>query len=183
LIPDDNTISLGEPVVMTTFIDANLYHNLVTGKSVSSILHLFNKTVIDWYSKKQGTVETPTYRSEFVVACTAMEQIIDLHIELRYLGVPIKGSTTMFGNNESVVNSASIPHARIHKRHTTLSFHHVPKGIATGVAKFHHVRSAHNPADVLSKLWSHKQAWPLLKPLLFWEGDTVDCVLKEEQES
>jgi Reverse transcriptase (RNA-dependent DNA polymerase) len=111
LIPDDNPIPLGKPVVMTTFVDANLYHDLVMGKSVSSILHLFNKTVIDWYSKKQGTVETNTYGSEFVAACTAMEQIIDLHIKLRYLGVPIKGSTTMFGDNESVVNSTSIPHA------------------------------------------------------------------------
>jgi hypothetical protein len=80
---------------MTTFVDANLYHDLVTGKSVSGILHLFNKTVIDWYSKKQGTVETATYGSEFIAARTAMEQIIDLCIELRYLGVPIKGSTTM----------------------------------------------------------------------------------------
>jgi hypothetical protein len=81
LLPDDNPIPLGKPVVMTTFIDANLYHDLVTGKSVSGILHLFNKTVIDWYSKKQGTVETATYGSEFIATCTAMEeQIIDLSI-------------------------------------------------------------------------------------------------------
>jgi hypothetical protein len=115
ILLDDNPIPLGKPVVMTTFVDTNLYHDLVTGKSVSGILHLFNKTIIDWYSKKQGTVETATYGSEFVAARTAMEQIIDLCIELRYLGVPIKGSTTMFGDNESVVNSASIPHARLHK--------------------------------------------------------------------
>jgi hypothetical protein len=182
LLADDNPIPLGKPVVMTTFVDANLYHDLVTGKSVSGILHLFNKTVIDWYSKKQGTVETATYGSEFVTACTAMEQIIDLRIELRYLGVPIKGSTTMFSDNESVVNSASIPHARLKKRHTALSFHRVREGIAAEVAKFHHVRTAHNPADILSKLWSYKQAWPLLQPLLFWEGDTLDCVPKDEQE-
>jgi hypothetical protein len=115
LIPDDNPIPLGKPVVMTTFVDANLYHDLVTGKSVSGILHLFNKTVIGWYSKKQGTVETTTYGLEFAAARTAMEQIIDLCIELRYLGVPIKGSTTMFGDNKSVVNSASVPYARLHK--------------------------------------------------------------------
>jgi hypothetical protein len=109
-----------------------------------------------------------------------MEHIIDLCIKLRYLGVPIKGSTTMFGDNESVVNSTSVPHARPHKRHTPLLFHHVREGIATRVAKFHHIHSAHNPADVLSKQWSHKQAWPLLQLLLFWEGDTLDCIPKEE---
>jgi hypothetical protein len=160
--------------VMTTFVDANLYHDLVTGRSVTGVLHLFNQTVIDWYSKKQATVETATYGSEFVAARTAMEQIIDLRIELRYLGVTVKGSTMMFGDNESVVNSSSIPHARLHKRHTALSFHRVREGIAAGIAKFYHVRSAFNPADILSKHWGYKQAWPLLQPLLFWEGDTME---------
>jgi hypothetical protein len=179
LSPEDAPTPLGKPVVMTTFVDANLYHDLVTGRSVTGVLHLFNKTVIDWYSKKQSTVETATYGSEFVAARTAIEQIIDLRTELRYLGVEIKGSTMMFGDNESVVNSSSIPHANLHKRHNALSFHRVREGIAAGIAKFHHVKSNSNPADVLSKHWGHATAWPLLQPLLFWAGDTMDLVPSE----
>jgi hypothetical protein len=111
-VPDDYPEPLGKEVVMmTTFVEANLYHHLVNGQSVNGILHLFNKTVIDWYSKKQATVETATYGSEFVAARTAVEQILDLRIKLPYLGVPIKDNTVMFGDNESVVNSFSIPHA------------------------------------------------------------------------
>ena len=146
----------------------------MNGKSVTGILHLFNKTVINWYSKKQSTVETATYGSEFVAARTAMEQIIDLRLLLRYLGVTIKGSTMMFGDNESVVNSSSLPHARLHKCHTALSFHHVREGIAAGVAQFYYIPSLSNPADILSKQWGYQQAWPMLQPLLFWEGDTMD---------
>ena len=63
---------MGKPVVMTTFVEANLYHDLVNGRSVTGILHVFNKTVINWYSKQQSTVKTATYGSEFVAACTAM---------------------------------------------------------------------------------------------------------------
>jgi hypothetical protein len=170
----DYPIPLGKPVVHSTFVDANLYHDLVNGKSVTGIMHLFNKTLIDWYTKKQSTVETATYGSEFVAARTAMEQIIDLRNQLRYLGVEVKGSTMMFGDNESVVNSSSTPHARLHKRHNALSFHRVREGIAAGIAKFHHVASGDNPADILSKQWSHTQVWPMLQPLLFWEGDTMD---------
>jgi hypothetical protein len=96
LLPTDAPIPLGKPIVMTTFVDANLYHDLVTGRSVTGVLHLFHKTIIDWYTKKQSTVETATYGSEFVAARTAMEQIIDLRTELRYLGVTVKGSTMMF---------------------------------------------------------------------------------------
>jgi type IV secretory pathway VirJ component len=160
-------------------VDANLYHDLVNGRSVTGIMHIFNKTLVDWFSKKQSTVETATYGAEFIAARTAMEQIIDLRTTLRYLGVDVKGSTMMFGDNESVVNSSSIPHARLHKRHNAVSFHRVREGIAAGIAKFHHVRSENNPADILSKQWSYKSGWPLLQPLLFWEGDTMDLVDKE----
>ena len=183
LMPHDAPAPLGKPVVMTTYVDANLYHDLTNGKSVTGVLHLFNKTVIDWYSKKQSTVETATYGAEFVAARTAMEQIIDLRIELRYLGVHVKGSTMMFGDNESVVNSSSMPHARLHKRHNALSFHKVREGIAASIAKFHHVRSGDNPADLLSKQWGHKTAWPTLQPLLFWEGDTMDLVPDDSHDS
>ena len=30
-----------------------------------------------------------------------------------------------------------------------------------------------NPADILSKHWEFPQIWPLLKPLLFWTGETA----------
>ena len=68
----------GKTVRMTTFVDANLYHCKVTGKAATGILHLLNQTPIEWYSKKQPTVETATYGSEFVAARIATEQIIDI---------------------------------------------------------------------------------------------------------
>ena len=83
---------------------------------------MMNATQIDWYSKKQATVETVTYGSEFVAAKICVEQIIDLRNTLRYLGVPICEKSYMFGNNKSVVNSLSISHAKLHKRHTVLFF-------------------------------------------------------------
>ena len=57
----------GEAVITTTTMDANLNHCLATGKSLTGCLHFVNKTHVDWYSKKQATVETSTYGSEFVV--------------------------------------------------------------------------------------------------------------------
>ena len=99
------------------------------GRSMTGMLHLFNKTTIDWYSKRQSTVETATYGSEFVAAKTCTEQIIEIRNKLRYLRVPIRGKCYMFGDNESVVNSASMPHAKLHKRHIYLSFHRVREAI------------------------------------------------------
>jgi hypothetical protein len=65
-------------MTLTHYVDADLMHDVVTGRSVTGILHMVNKTPIDWFSKKQVTVETATYGSEFVAARICVEQIIDL---------------------------------------------------------------------------------------------------------
>ena len=88
IVPDDMPEPLGEAVITTTTMDANLNHCLATGNSLTGCLHFVNKTPVDWYSKKIATVETATYGSEFVAAKTATEQIMDIRQTLRYLGAP-----------------------------------------------------------------------------------------------
>jgi hypothetical protein len=146
---------------------------------VTGILHLANATPIDWFSKKQATVETATYGSEFVAARTCVEQIIDLRNTFRYLGVPITATSYMFGDNESVVNSSSIPHAKLHKRHNALSFHRVREAIAAKFVTFHFLPGTSNPADILSKHWGYSAIWELLQCLLFWQGDTALVAAKD----
>jgi len=172
IIPDDIPEPLGKEVISTTYVDANLYHCKVTGRSVTGILHFVNGTVIDWYSKKQSTVETATYGSEFVAAKTAVDQITDLRITLRYLGVPIKGKAYLFGDNESVIKSSTVPHSCLKKRHCALSFHRVREAIASNMLIFQHLAGDKNPADILSKHWGYQQVWQVLRPVLFynWAG-------------
>ena len=88
-IPKDLPQPLGKPVMTTTYVNANLMHDILSGRSVTGIIHLVNKTPVEWYSKKQATVETATYGSEFVAARIATDQIIDLRATLHYLGVPV----------------------------------------------------------------------------------------------
>jgi hypothetical protein len=172
VLPTDAPPPLGNHVTLTHYVDANLMHDVTTGRSVTGILHLANKTPIDWYSKKQSTVETATYGSEFVAARTCVEQIIDLRNTLRYLGVPVRDKSYMFGDNESVVNSSTQVHAKLHKRHNMLSFHRVREAIASGMIGFYHIKGAINPADVLSKHWGYASVWEQLRTVLFWKGDT-----------
>ena len=102
-IPKDAPVPLGNKVVTTTFLDANLVHDVLTGRSGTAMLHFFNTTPGDWYSKRQATVEHVTYGAEFVAAKTAIEQIIEIRQTLRYLGVPIKSKSYMFGEKKSVI--------------------------------------------------------------------------------
>jgi hypothetical protein len=159
-------------------VDANLYHDMITGRSVTGVLHLINQTPFEWYSKRQATVETATYGSEFVAARIAVEQIMDIRTTMRYLGVPITGKSVLFGDNQSVITSSTESQSPLNKRHNALSYHRVREAIAAGVVEFHKILGADNVADVLSKHWGFQQVWPVLKPLLFWQGDTSKCEVK-----
>ena len=172
-IPHDIPKPLGKHVQTTHYVDANLHHDLATGKAVTAALHFLNQTPIDAYTKRQSTVETATYGSEFVAARTAVDQIIDIRTTLRYLGVPIRDKSYMFGDNKSVVTSSTIPNSTISKRHHLASYHQVREAIAAKFISFHWKDGKSNPADILSKHWEFATVWPMLKPILFWRGETA----------
>ena len=114
-LPPDMPPPRGKLMRTTTYADASLMHDLVTGRSMSGILHFINQTPIQWFSKKQNTVETATYGSEFMVARQATEQILDLRYTLRMMGIPIDGKSWLFGDNQSVITSSTIPKSTLNK--------------------------------------------------------------------
>jgi hypothetical protein len=98
---------LGKPVVTTACVDANSFHGALTRQSVTGALHLVNKTLADWFAKKQATAEIATHGSEFVAAHTATEQTTDLHTTLHHLGVPVREKSHTLGDNKSIVDSTA----------------------------------------------------------------------------
>ena len=176
-IPADIPEALGNAVVTVSHEDANLYHDWVTGRSVTGVLHFVNQTPFEWFAKKQATVETATYGSEFVSAKQAVEQILGIRTTLRYLGVPIQGESKLFGDNGSVVTSGTTPHSPLKKRHHALAYHFTREAIASEAIDFRFIPSQLNAADILSKHWGYSQIWSTLQPILFWMGDTAKLLL------
>jgi len=172
----------GKPATMTSFFDANLHQDLISGKSVTGVLHQLNKTPIDWCSTLQSTVETATFGSECVAARTCTEQVIDLRLALRHLRVLINGPTMVLGDNESVINSAAIRHSKMHKRWVALSHHRVRHAVAAGIINVHHIAGKKNPADGLSKHWDLPSVWNAMKPLLFWNWKLMAPSTEEAKE-
>ena len=66
--------------------------------------------------------------------------MIDLRNILRYLGAPLRKKSHMFGDNDDVADSSMIPHAKMHKRHTALSFHRVRKAIVAKIVSYNFVK-------------------------------------------
>ncbi|MGL5935946.1 MAG: Ty1/Copia family ribonuclease HI, partial [Cetobacterium sp.] len=180
--PKDAPKPQGKCVIMTSYVDANLYHDMITGRLVTTVLHFLNQTPIEWFTKKQPTVETATYGSEFVAAKTAVQQIMGLRQTLQYLGVEVEGSTRLFGDNGSVVKGGSIPHSVLKKRHHGISYHYTREAVASKAVDFRFIPGHINPADILSKHWGYQQIWASsLRPILFWKGDTSTLLIDDVQ--
>jgi hypothetical protein len=149
---------------------------MVTGRSVTAILHFLNQTPMDWYLKKQATVKTATFGSEFIAVRTTIDQIVDLRKSLCYLGIPIREKSYVFGDNKTVIDASSTPHAKLHIRHNALSFHCVQEAAVSKYVMIFHLPGEYNPADILSKHWAYALVWRTMNALLFAQGDTWDLL-------
>ena len=109
-------------IVTITFLNANLLHDIVPGKSVSAVSCFVNTTPTDWFSKRQATVATATYGSELIAVKTATEEIMDLR---NTPGVPIMTKAYIFGINELGFTRLTIPQSILIKRQNMVSYHRV----------------------------------------------------------
>ena len=181
-IPKDAPPPLGKRIILTHYYDANLMHDVLSGKAVTGVVHFYNKTPVDWYCKKQSTSETATYGSEFLACRTCFEQIIDHRQYLRYLGAPVYKTDYTWGDNDAQINSATIPDAKLHKRHNILSFHFVRSMIACGYINLQHIKSECNIADILTKHWGYQGTYELIRPIFHFGGNTAGLYLDDTLE-
>ena len=74
-IPADATIPCGVPVDITAYVDASHAANKVTRKSHTGYLIFVNRAPIQWYSKRQQTVESSAFSSKFIAMKICVEAI------------------------------------------------------------------------------------------------------------
>jgi hypothetical protein len=150
-IPPNVPEPRGNPVTITCYVDADHAGCRVTRRSQTGILLFIQQALIAWYSKRQNTVETSTFGSEFIALRTAIEQIEALRYKLRMMGVPIDGPTSVMCDNESVFKNAAFPESVLQKKHNSISYHKVREAQAANTVRVGWIPSEQNLADVLTK--------------------------------
>jgi uncharacterized protein len=110
----------GKMVQVNCFVDADHAGNKITRRSHSGILIYLNSAPIDWYSKRQNTVESSSFGSEFIALRVATEKLKALRYKLRMMGIPIRGPANVFCDTESVVKSSTRPESTLKKKHIHL---------------------------------------------------------------
>jgi len=150
-LPHGMPEALGKSVQIICYVDANHAGNLLNRRSHSGILIYVNNTPVIWYSKRQNTVETSSFGSEFVTLRTATELVEALRYKLRCFGVRLDGPASIFCDNKSVVTNANLPTSMLNKRHNAICYHRVRESQAAGRIRVGWIPGERNLADLLTK--------------------------------
>ena len=141
----------GQMVSTHCFVDSDHAANTVTRHSQTGLLLLVNRAPVTWFSKRQNTVKTSTFGSEFIAMKTAVEHIEALHYKLWMFGIPIEGPTNVFCDNEAVFNNTSIPDSTLKKKHTSICYHQAREAVAACTMRVAKEGTATNLADLFTK--------------------------------
>ena len=148
------------PVWITAFVDASHASNKKTRRSHTGFLIFINQVPILWHSKRQGTVESSTFSSEFIALRSCVEAITHLRYKLRMFGIPLGGDDTtgeedpahIFCDNETVVKNSTLVESTLNKKHCSIAYHYVRWNVAAGVVTLAWIKSQGNLANTFTKL-------------------------------
>ena len=144
----------GVPVVTTAFVDVSHGANKVTRKSHEGHILFVNRAPVKWHSKRQQTVETSAFSSEFLAMKHCIEDIEFLRFKLRMFGIPIydeRASTYVLCDNEGVVKNSSLVESTLNKKHSAIAYNFTRWNVAAGVIKVAWISTHENLADALTK--------------------------------
>jgi hypothetical protein len=166
-IPPNAPQPRGKAVEITTFVDADHAGDRVTRRSRTGVLIYVNRAPIMWFSKRQNSVETSTFGSEFVALKTATEMIQGLRYKLRMMGIPIDGAARVLCDNMSVVYNTTAPESMLKKKSNAIAYHFVRECVAAKVIKIAYEPTDTNLADVLTKVQPAPKRQELIRQILW----------------
>jgi len=125
--------------------------DMTNQRSQTGFLVFLNSAPIYWMSKKQTSIETSSFGSEFIAMKQCCEYIRGLRYKLRMMGIPCDFPAYIFGDNQSVLANTSRPHSVLKKKSSSIAFHYVREGVAKDEWRTTYINIHVNPADMFTK--------------------------------
>ena len=151
-IPTNMPESRGIGFVMRAKVDADHAGDTITRQSRTGFIVYLNSAPIYWMSKKQTSIETSSFGSEFIAMKQCCEHIRGLRYKLRMMGIPCEGPAYIYGDNQSVLANTTIPDSTLKKKSQSIAYHFVREGSARDEWRTSYVNTNENESDLLTKL-------------------------------
>ena len=115
---------------MCAKVDADHTLDMITRQSRTGFLVYLNCAPIYWWSKKQNSMESSSFGSEFIAMKQCCEYVRGLRYKLRMMGIPCEDPTFIYGDNQSVLANTTIPDSTLKKKSQSIAYHFVREGTA-----------------------------------------------------
>lgn len=122
---------------------------------------------IIWFLKRQNTLESSSFGSEFVAVQIAKETLVALRYKIRMFGMPIEGPFNVFCNKSGVVKNVSIPESTLMKKHNGINYHAIREAVAAGIIRVRKEDGLTNLDDVFTKVLPSDRQKALLEHILY----------------
>jgi hypothetical protein len=142
----------GMGFTMRAKVDADHAADTVTRRSRIGFIVYLNCAPIYWSSKKQTSVESSSFGSEFVAMKQCCEYLRGLRYKLRMMGIPCDGPAYILGDNQSVLANTTVPDSTLKKKSQSICYHFVREGAARDEWRTSYVNTHDNESDLLTKL-------------------------------
>jgi hypothetical protein len=167
VIPSNMPHPRGKPVQEIIFVDSDHAGDLVTRRSRTGILYYLNRSPIIWYTKKQNSVETSTFGSEFMALKTAVEMIKGMRYKLRMMGIPLDGHAHVRVDRMSVVVNTSAPESTLKKKSNAIAYHFTRESVAADILRVAYETTKTNKGDILTKTHTGPERQRLISGILY----------------
>ena len=114
------------------------------------MVHL-NCAPIYWWSKKQNSVESSSFRSKFIAMKQCCEYVRGLRYKLRMMGISCDDPMFIYGDNQSVLANTTVPDSTLKKKSQSITYHFVQEGATQDKWQMAYVNTHENEADLLTK--------------------------------
>ena len=141
----------GKGFAIVAKVDADHAADTTTRRSRTGFLIFLNSAPLYWMSKKQASVESSSFGSEFVAMKQCCEYLRGLRYKLRMLGIPVRDHCYVYGDNQSVLCNTTIPDSTLKKKSQSIAYHFVREGAARDEWRTAYVNTHENEADLLTK--------------------------------
>ena len=111
--------------MMCAKVDADHASDMITRRSRTGFLVYLTCAPIYWWSKKQNSVELSSFGSKFIAMKQCCEYVRGLRYKLRMMGIPCDDPTFIYGDNQSVLASTTIPDSTLKKKSQSITYHFV----------------------------------------------------------
>ena len=133
------------------YVDSDWAGDRTDRKSISGYVGLIDGGAVSWGSRKQTSVSLSTVEAEFIVASTAVKEILWHRSLFSSLNVTLTSPTSLLIDNQGALDLIKSGQINDRTKHIDIKFRHVCDQEDQGRISSQHVATQEQIADIMTK--------------------------------